>query len=140
MRVPSVLSITAPTDALVDTTSDQTDGNKAFTAGNWAVKCNAANGATVRLTAQSPFTNGTSERDAQLDLSIASGNPTWSVGTATDSTDYATSVDTAEVTASSSKPGAGQLALTVTFINTTYADLTQGDYVMTVQGTISANP
>ncbi|MCA9086314.1 MAG: hypothetical protein KDA81_19785 [Planctomycetaceae bacterium] len=140
VRVPSVLSITSPADALVDTTSDQTDGNKVFVpAGNWSVRCNAAAGATVNLTAQSPFINGTSKRDARLDLAVASGAPTWAVSTATAQTDYAGSVSTATVQAASSKPGAGALTLTVTFINTTYSDLTQGDYVMTVQGTIAAN-
>lgn len=140
VRVPSLLSITAPGDGFMDTVTDQTDGNKVFTpAGNWTVVCNAAAGATVNLTAQSPFTNGSSQRDASLALSVASGGPTWSVTTASAQTNYVGAVNTASVQATSSQPGSGQLRLVVTFLNSTYSTLTQGDYVMTVQGTISAN-
>lgn len=143
VRVPSLLSITAPADKLIDTTSDQTDGNKVFSPAAptdyWAVLCNGSNGATVDLVALSPFVNGSSQRDAQLDLAVGSGAK-WSVSTASDVTDYAGGTNTATVQATSNGPGAGRLALTVTFVNTTYTDLTEGDYVMTVQGTISANP
>ena len=58
VTVPSLLSITAPANATIDTTTDQTDGNKVFTPGgpadHWAVTCNSSNGATVDLTALSP--------------------------------------------------------------------------------------
>ena len=144
VTVPSLLSITAPANATIDTTTDQTDGNKVFTPGgpadHWAVTCNSSNGATVDLTALSPFINGSSQRDAQLDLAVGSGGPNWAVTVASDVTDYAGGTNTATVQAASTTPGTGGLALTVTFVNTVYANLTEGDYVMTVQGTISANP
>lgn len=144
VTVPSLLSITAPANQTIDTTTDQTDGNKVFTpataADHWAVTCNSVNGATVNLTALSPFVNGASQRDAQLDLAIGSGATNWGVTVASDVTDYAGGTNTASVQAQSSAPGDGGLALTVTFINTTYSNLTEGDYVMTVRGTISANP
>ncbi len=144
VTVPSLLSITAPANKTIDTTTDQTDGNKVFTPGgavdHWAVTCNSSSGATVALTALTPFVNGTSQRDAQLDLAIGSGGTNWAVSVASDVTDYGGGTNTATVQAASTAPGDGGLALTVTFINTTYSDLTEGDYVMTVQGTISANP
>ncbi len=144
VTVPSLLSITAPANKTIDTTTDQTDGNKVFTPGSpvdyWTVVCNSAAGATVNLVALSPFTNGASERDARLDLAVGSGGPNWAVTTASASTDYSTSVDTATVQAQSSSPGIGGLALTVTFLNSSYDTLTEGNYVMTVRGTISANP
>lgn len=144
VTVPSLLSITAPANQTIDTTTDQTDGNKVFTPSgpteHWAVTCNDADGASVDLTALTPFVNGASQRDAQLDLAIGSGGPNWVVDTASDVTDYGAGTNTATVEASSSAPGNGGLALTVTFVNTTYADLTEGNYVMTVRGTISANP
>lgn len=144
VTVPSLLSITAPANQTIDTTTDQTDGNKVFTPSgptdHWSVTCNSSNGATVDLTALSPFINGTSQRDARLDLAIGSGGPNWGVSVATDVTDYGGGTNTATVQATSTAPGDGGLALTVTFVNTTYADLTEGDYVMTVRGTISANP
>lgn len=144
VTVPSLLSITAPANQTIDTTLDQTDGNKVFTpAGpvdHWAVTCNNSNGASVDLTALTPFINGASQRDAQLDLAIGSGGPNWTVSTASDATDYALGDTTATVQAASSAPGNGGLALTVTFINTTYGDLTEGNYSMIVRGTISANP
>ena len=151
VTVPSSLSITAPADESL--THDATNNNQVFTPGatpadHWQVLCNSANGASVSLKTLSAFTHtvdGSYERDAQLDLTISytdvdgGGTAIWTPGITSDVTDYASGDGEAEVTASSSVPGRASLAVTVTFITDTYSTLLEGDYVTTVEGTISAN-
>ncbi|MCA9066828.1 MAG: hypothetical protein KDA96_27365 [Planctomycetaceae bacterium] len=151
VTVPSSLSISAPAD--LSLTHDTTNNDQVFVPGadparHWAVLCNSAAGASVQLTAQSPFVHATDssyKRDAALSLSVSSSDNTgggaaiWSVGTSSAATDYAGGTNTATVTASSAQPGKATLALTVTFVTNNYGTLLQGDYVTDVVGTITAN-
>ncbi|MCA9057940.1 MAG: hypothetical protein KDA85_05555 [Planctomycetaceae bacterium] len=151
VTVPSSLSITAPADRTL--THDTTNNSQVFTPGgdtanHWAVLCNSSAGASVNITATSPFTHtsdSTYKRDAALNLAVSSsdntggGSSIWAVTQSTASTDYANAVNTASVTASSAQPGKATLALTVTFVTNTYSTLLQGDYVVDVVGTIAAN-
>ena len=151
VTVPSSLSITAPSNESL--THDGTNNNQVFTPGatpadHWQVLCNSANGASVSLKTLSAFTHttdGSYERDARLDLTVSytdvdsGGAAIWTSGIASDQTDYASGDGEAEVTASSGVPGRASLAVQVTFITDTYSTLLEGDYVTTVEGTISAN-
>lgn len=150
VTVPSNLSITAPADQVL--THDTTNNNQVFAPGalpanHWAVLCNSSAGATVNLTTNTAFThttNNTYKRNARLDLAVSSTDNNgavaiWSVATATDQTNYVAADNNASVQATSAQPGKATLALTVTFITTTYSTLLQGDYQIDVVGTIAAN-
>jgi hypothetical protein len=150
VTVPSTLSITGPADQTL--THDTTNNNQVFvpgsnTANHWAVQCNSGAGATVNLRTNTPFThtsNSVYKRDAKLDLAVSSSDNNgtsaiWTVSTPSDQTNYAGSDNVAAVQATSSLPGKATLALSVTFITSTYSTLLQGDYQIDVVGTIAAN-
>jgi hypothetical protein len=154
VTVPSTLSITAPSDRVQ--AHDTTNNNQVFAPGtnlanHWAVSCNSNAGATVLLTTSTPFTNGTHEQDARLDLAVSSTDNTsgatptaiWSVTQPSGQTNYLAGTaagDTASVIAQSSRPGKATLGLTVTFVmDNAYSTLSQGNYVIDVVGTIAAN-
>ena len=151
VTVPSVLSITAPSDQSANhdgTDNDQVFSPGALSADHWQVVCNATNGASVSIRTLSAFvhtTDGNFQRDASVALGISytdldpSNNPVWTTGTTTDQTNYVGNDGEAEVTASSGSPGRASLAVTVAFITDTYSTLLEGDYRTTLEGTISAN-
>ena len=142
VNVGAVLTITAPA-ASASINHDTTDANQVFPAQAWAVTQNAAAGANVTFSVSQAFTNGTSKRDAKLDLAIASSeaNAGWTVTTATDQTDYANATpdESATVAANATAAGNATFNLTVTFLDTNYSVLTTGAYSTTVTGTIAAN-
>jgi len=86
-------------------------------------------------------TDSTFKRDAQLGLAINSstGPATWTVGAATDVTNYDASDEVATVTASSDGVGSANFDLDVTFITDTFGSFAAGDYETTVTGTVSSN-
>ena len=90
------------------------------------------------------FTNTTDsnyKRDARLGLATASstGPATWTIGTSTDSTDYANGDGVATVTASSDKPGQASFNLSVDFLTVDAAQVAEGSYETTVIGTVTEN-
>jgi hypothetical protein len=143
VRVPSRLTITAPTGSvLID--HDETDGDQAFSAQQWEVKANSRLGATVSFSTDQAFTHATDssfQRDAKLDLAIASsaGPASWTLAVASDQTDYASSDEVATVQAGSTRPGKADFDLTVTFLTVEHDTLADGDYSLTVTGTLTAN-
>jgi hypothetical protein len=142
INVPSRLSITAP--ASVSENHDGTTADHAFTAQQWAVKANARHGATVVFSTDQAFTHeehSDIKRDAKLDLSIASssGPASWTLAVASDQTDHASSDEVATVQAGSTRPGMADFDLTVTFITDDLETLAEGDYDLTITGTLTAN-
>ncbi len=143
VSVPERLAITAPSAQTI--THDETDDPQAFTAQSWLVEGNAINGVSVTFATATAFQNTTDisiERNVQLDLALGSvaGPATWSIDTATDTTDYSTSDGIAQVAASSDGAGTANLLVTVTFITETFGLFAAGDYTTTVTGTVTANP
>jgi len=143
ITVPSRLSITAPS-ASVSETHGGTAADHAFTTQQWAVKANARNGATVVFSTDQAFTHEEQsdiKRDAKLDLSIASssGPASWTLAVASDQTDHAASDEVATVQAGSTRPGKAAFDLTVTFLTGDIETLAEGDYDLTITGTLTAN-
>jgi len=142
VTVPSRMTITAPASASI--THDETDSDQVFGAQQWAVKANARNGATVTFSTDHVFehtVDPTFERDAKLDLAIASsaGPANWTLAVASDQTDYAASDEVATVQAGSTRPGQADFDLTATFITDVHDTLAAGDYTLTITGTLTAN-
>lgn len=142
VRVPQNISITAPSDVLIN--HDLTSADQAFGAQAWDVRGNTASGVTVNFAVNSPFvnqTNNTFKRDARLSLAkgTTTGTANWTVTTATDQTNYTGSDNSATVTASSDGAGRANMLLTVTFVTGDIGSVLAGDYVTTVTGTVTAN-
>jgi hypothetical protein len=142
VRVPTNISITAPANILIN--HDETENNQAFPNQAWTVKGNVLSGVTVAFATNQAFTHTTDntfKRNARLDLALGTtlGPATWSVGQATDTTDYANSDGVATVQASSNGVGRATFNLGVSFITDGYGTFAAGDYVTTVTGTVTAN-
>lgn len=139
--VPTGLSITAPAAAQI--THNESNDEQPFPAQEWIVKGNAPAGLNVTFATQDTFkhTSGNYQRNARLSLGLGAtqGPATWQVTKATDVTDYATSDQVADVTASSNGVGRANLALTVAFVTEEFGVFAAGDYDMTVIGTVAAN-
>lgn len=139
--VPSKISITAPAAATI--THDETDNAQAFPAQSWVVKGNIGAGVNVSFATQDTFKHDTLpfERNAALALALGTtqGPATWTVTTAADQTDYASSDNVATVAASSNGVGRANFDLTVSFITEEFGVFAAGDYNMTVVGTVAAN-
>lgn len=124
---------------------DETDDDQDFASEQWTVKGNKKNGVTVTFSTGSAFVNSTDsayKNDATLLLATVSttGPGTWTLDTATDTTDYAGGDEVATVQASSDKPGRATFDLTCTCMVGSFWDMLEGDYDMTVTGTVTANP
>lgn len=144
VRVPTSISITAPTD--VEINHDESDNDQAFPSQDWVVKANVLGGVLVAFEAQSPFTHtvdNSFKRDAKLTLSLGAtlGPAEWTVTQATDTTDYQAGGDSlkAAVTASSNGVGRATFGLAVEFITDNYGTFAAGDYESTIVGTVTAN-
>lgn len=110
----------------------------------WIADSDASKGVTVDFVASQPFTHTvdpTYRRDVQLDLVIASaaGGAAWVVTTASDSTDYNASVNTATVSAASLSGGKAEFDLTVTLDTQSFSTMAAGEYTTTITGTLTAN-
>ncbi len=147
VTVAKNVSITAPVaDQSVPMADPESNANVSFPAQVWNVKGNTHTGVAVTFSTDQAFTNTTDsayKRDAQLTLAEAShtGPATWTIGgTGTDSTDYAGGDGVATVTVTSDKPGQANFNLTVDFLTVDAAQVAEGDYEMTVTGTVSENP
>ncbi|MGH7128794.1 MAG: hypothetical protein ACREJB_13445 [Planctomycetaceae bacterium] len=147
VTIPQVFTLTAPADVTI--VHDTSNADQAFPTQAWIARTNAINGATVSFSTNQAFTHtvdNTFKRDAQLDLALfpaaTSTVANWSVTTANDVTNYVGLDETATVQATSTRPGRAQFDLLVTFLmgGADFADLAQGDYTLTVTGTMTANP
>lgn len=142
--VPGRMEI-AVVNATVSHVHDETDNDQTLAAEQWSVKGNKKNGVTVTFSTGSAFTNTTDssyKSDASLLLATASttGPGTWTLDTATDTTNYSGGDEIATVQASSDKPGRATFNLTCTCMVGSFWDMLEGDYDMTVTGTVTANP
>ncbi len=140
--VPSSLAIVAPSGQLI--THDQTDNNQTFGRQRWTVKGNVNNGVAVTFAANTPFiheSNGAMRRDAQLNLELAgfSGPASWTVTTASDTTNIGGGDTDARVSATSNGVGKANFDLTVTFVTGEFGTFASGNYNLTVVGTVAAN-
>lgn len=142
VTVPASVSIIAP--AAVAITHDETNNPQAFPPQAWVVKGNATNGVSVSFSTATPFiheTDSTFKRNAKLDLAVATtqGPAQWTIGTASDMTNYVNDDGIAVVTASSNGVGRANLNLTVSFITEEFGVFAAGVYTTTVTGTVAAN-
>jgi hypothetical protein len=123
---------------------DGTDGDQIFGPQRWWVLTTSRNGATVTFATDQAFTHiedDECKRDARLDLALGAGSryARWRVRVPSDRTNYAASNETAVVQATSRTGGWARFDLTVTFITDEADTLAQGDYTLTVTGTLTAN-
>jgi hypothetical protein len=137
------LTITAPV-ASVKLSHSGSDGDLTFADQRWDVKANANNGATVIFSTERAFTHtadSSFQRDASLRLSLASssGPAKWKLVVASDQTHYAARDGVAAVQAVSDRNGRAEFDLTVTFVTDAYDTLAEGDYALTVTGTLTGN-
>lgn len=124
---------------------DESDDDQTMDAEQWTVKGNKKNGVTVTFSTGSAFTNTTDssyKNDATLLLATVSttGPGVWTLDTATDSTNFGGGDEVATVQASSDKPGSATFDLTCTCKVGSFWDMLEGNYDMTVTGTVTANP
>ncbi|MCA9261659.1 MAG: hypothetical protein KDA61_20720 [Planctomycetales bacterium] len=142
MTVPSTIAITAPSAATA--THDESDNDVAFSTQQWTVTGNAAAGVTVSFSTATAFINTIDsgyKRDVQLGVAVGTteGPATWSVDTASDTTDYGGADEVATVAVSSDGVGNAAIDLTVTFKTVNYGTFLAGDYATTVTGTVTSN-
>lgn len=138
------LFLTAPPWDMVQSYPGSGTANVVFAPQPWLAECNSPLGCSVLLETQTAFvhtTTPTSKRDVQLDVvtEVDSGPATWSVVTASSSTDYRRGNENARVRVSANGVGEAKVRLTVTFITGAPGTLQEGDYTTTVVGTISGN-
>lgn len=136
--------VIAAANASASLTHDETDDDQGFDPESWTVKSNKRNGVTVTFSTGSAFVNATDssyKNDVTLTLATTStvGPATWTVDTATDTTDFGGGDEVATVQASSDKPGMATFDLTCTCLVGSFWDMLEGDYNMTVTGTVTAN-
>jgi hypothetical protein len=115
-----------------------------FAPQTWWAAGNSTRGVNVILETVTAFrhtTTPSSRRNARLDLTATKikGRGTWTVNTATATTDHRNGNENARVRASSNGTGEANLFLTVTFITNGSGGLQEGDYTMTVLGTVTEN-
>ncbi len=144
VTVPSRLSIVAPVTDPAQIYTGPGNSNISFPREDWLVATNSLNGATVVLQTASCFQHAVdplTKRDGRLSLRVNSTNGPglWAVTRASDTTDYASGDEDAIVQAISNSIGEANLGLTVTFMTGIGADLVEGDYSLTVIGTVTAN-
>lgn len=143
VTVPARVSIVAP--AIIPLrTYFLGNANLAFPRQNWVVRGNVATGTTVTLQTATSFHHNsepTMRRDGRLSLRVNSqaGVGTWVVTRASDTTDYLAGDEDAMVQVVSDKSGEAELGLGVTFLTGIGAELQEGDYSLTVVGTITSN-
>ncbi len=140
---PGWTTIRAPnTDASIK--HDETNGDQVFRPQRWWVVSGRRRGATVTFATDQAFTHvqdASYKRDAHLDLRIGSSSRSarWRVTVASDQTNHATSDENAIVQAECDRAGWARLDLTVTFVTDDQDSLAQGDYILNVTGTVTAN-
>lgn len=140
VTIAPVISINAPITGGVTIAHNTLDANQAFAAQTWTAISNNGAGATVDFVI-TPFSNGTTQRNARLTTGLASSDAGsgWSMTTITGTTDYTSGTPNATVSAASTAPGNATFGLNVTFLDTDYSLLPAGSFVSTVTGTITAN-
>ena len=142
--VPVRLTIVAPPADQIRGYPGSGTANVVFAAQTWRARSNASLGANVILETATAFRHVTatsSKRNARLDLSLvgSTGPATWTVNTATATTNYAAGNENARVRLSSNGAGGATFRLLVTFVTGAPGSLQEGDYTTTVVGTITAN-
>lgn len=146
VTVDSALSITPPSGGNATLAHDTTDANQSFSSSDtdWDVISNSGTGATVTFTNDGLFTNtvgaNTYTRNLTMDLTETTDTDSvWAVsGAASFTSTSGTPIGSLQ--AVSTGPGHATLGLNVTFLDTDYSLLPAGSYVMTVTGTVAANP
>jgi len=121
-----------------------TAGNITFANNRWFARTSSGTGSTIRFSTDHAFqhvASPTSQRDARLTLTNLVGNSSagWQYDAVTDTTNYAAGDGTATVQVSSRAPGTTVITMRVEFLTGTVSTLRQGQYHMTVIGTISEN-
>lgn len=144
VNIPVRLSIAAPPTDQIRGYPGSGTANVLFAAQTWQARSNSSLGANVILETATAFRHVTatsSKRNARLDLTLvgSTGLATWTVNTATASTNYAAGNEQARVRLSSNGAGGATFRLLVTFITGAPGSLQEGDYTTTVVGTITAN-
>ena len=148
VTVGSDLSVTPPSGGNAILAPDQTDSNQDFAAGgtdvDWHVLSNSGNGATISFANDGLFTNTIGPnfytRNLYFEIvetSVPSG--VWAVSGSPNFTSSSLS-PTATLQSTSTGQGNASFAVNARFIDNNYSLLPAGTYVMTITGTVSANP
>ncbi len=145
VNVPQRITIDALGAANVTATLPDSNATLAFPSQNWDVKGNVQPGVNVNFKTLQAFTNTTTpsfKRDARLSLGLVSntGPAVWTPGVLVDSTNYGGGDEEALVSCTSNGVGRAVLSLGVEFLTVDIGQVAEGDYVTTVQGTVTANP
>lgn len=142
VTVPTSIAIIAPEN--VSLVHDESENDQTFPPQSWVVKGNSTSGVTATFATAQPFVHtldSTQKRDVQLGLSVGSsvGGATWTLGQASDTTDYAGNDDVASVQVSSDGFGSANMDVSVTFVTNGFGTFLAGEYDTTVTGTVTAN-
>jgi hypothetical protein len=144
VNVPQRITIDALGAANVTATLPDSSLPLSFPAQGWDVKGNVRPGVGVTFKTLQAFTNTTDtnfKRDARLTLGLTSnsGPATWTLGTTTDTTNYASGDGEALVGATSNNVGRATFSVGVEFLTVNIAEVLEGDYVTVVEGTVTSN-
>lgn len=136
VTVGSDLSVTPPSGGNAILAHDQTVSNQDFAAGgtdvDWHVLSNSGNGATI-----GPNVYTRNLYFEIVETSVPSG--VWAVSGSPNFTSSSLS-PTATLQSTSTGQGNASFAVNARFIDNNYSLLPAGTYVMTITGTVSANP
>ena len=143
VNVPPFMTIAALRPDQVQT-HPQTSADVQFANSLWLARTASSSGSTVTFATDHSFwnlDNNLYRRDVRLRLPrmIVTRRSGWAFGTFLDQSDHAVGDEVAEVQISSTGPGAALVFLEVTFLTDDPATLHEGDYQLTVIGTISQN-
>lgn len=125
-------------------THPMTGSDVTFSNQRWRARTSSATGSTIRFSTDHAFRNLTSpayKRDVRLRLTriVGTGRAGWAFDTITDTTDYANGDEIATVQVSGNGPGTASFFMDITFITGNLSTLAEGQYQLTVVGTITEN-
>jgi len=143
VRIPPFMSIRALRPDQTQT-HPETAGDITFTNSLWLARTASSSGSTVTFAIDHSFINqlnNSFRRDVRLRTPrmFVTRNSGWGFDTFQDQSNYVNGDEIAQVQVSSTGPGAALVFLEVTFITADLATLHDGDYQLTVIGTISEN-
>lgn len=121
-----------------------TNANVVLSDSRWRARSSSSTGSTVTFATNHSFwntTDGATKRDAILRLTRLQGPPTggWNIDVAQDQTDYTNGDEVATVAMSSMAPGMQMARMEVEFVTGDLNTLQNGNYELTVIGTIGQN-
>jgi hypothetical protein len=145
IRIPPKITVASPAPAVVLSHSGS-GSDQVVAVQRWDVHTNLPGGASVTFSTAQAFTHTThaaAKRDAQIELMVASADARagWIVPVASDRTYHRRTVgdEPATVRAVSHGPGKAAFEIVVTCLEDPNEPFEQGEYALTVVGTVTAN-